>query len=68
MTAQAMSTSAMSTPTHSWRDDLDERDRRLIANCEAYAQGDPAGMPGHSLALIIAQLARLLDELEQRPR
>jgi hypothetical protein len=34
---------------------FDERQRRLIDNCRAYADSDPAGLPGHQLMLIIAQ-------------
>lgn len=45
-----------------WRTLLfDERQRRLIEDCQIYAQNDPAGMPGHNLALIIAKFADLLD-------
>lgn len=40
---------------------LDERQRRLIANCRDYALNDPAGVPGHNLMLIIAQMAEMLD-------
>jgi hypothetical protein len=45
-----------------WRRHLDTRERRLVKNCRIYAQNDPAGMPGHALALIIAKLADLLDK------
>lgn len=34
-----------------------DRELRLIQNCMNYAQGDPAGLPGHNLMLIIAKLA-----------
>jgi len=45
-----------------WRCKFDDRQKRLIKNCRDYASGDPAGMPGHNLALIIAKMADLLDE------
>lgn len=44
-----------------WRSVFDERQRRLIANCCVYADNDPAGLPGHNLMLIIAQMAEMLD-------
>lgn len=37
---------------------LDEREQRLINNCLQYADGDPAGLPGHDLMIVIAKLAR----------
>lgn len=40
-----------------------ERDRRLIYNCEVYAANDPAGLPGHNLMLIVAQLDEFIGEL-----
>lgn len=42
---------------------LDEREQRLVANCCAYAEGDPAGLPGHNLMIIIAKLKAQADEL-----
>jgi hypothetical protein len=45
-----------------WLSNFDERQRRLIANARQYASGDPAGLPGHQLILIIAKMADLLDE------
>jgi hypothetical protein len=42
---------------------LDEREQRLVANCCAYAEGDPAGLPGHDLMIIIAKLIAQADEL-----
>ena len=44
-----------------WRGIFDERQRRLIKNCCAYADNDPAGLPGHQLMLIIAEMASILD-------
>ena len=44
-----------------WRDGFDNRQRRLIENCQIYAQNDPAGLPGHDLMLIVSNLADLLD-------
>jgi hypothetical protein len=45
------------------RENFDERQRRLIYNCRAYANSDPAGLPGHQLMLIVSKMADLLDEL-----
>lgn len=36
-----------------------ERERKLIGNCIRYAENDPAGMPGHNLAVLIAKLAKV---------
>lgn len=47
-----------------WLEALDERDRRLVQNCTAYANGNPAGLPGHQLMLIINTMAQLLDNAE----
>ncbi len=33
-----------------------ERELRLILNCIEYRDGDPAGLPGHNLMLLIAKL------------
>jgi hypothetical protein len=48
-----------------WQVGFDERQRRLIANCRAYAKNDPAGLPAHNLMVIIAQMASLLDGVDQ---
>ncbi len=45
----------------SWRQRCDARQLRLIRNCQEYAAGDPAGLPGHQLLLIVARLVELLD-------
>lgn len=45
-----------------WRNQFDERQRRLIKNCSIYAENDPAGLPGHNLMLIIAKMASILDQ------
>lgn len=42
---------------------LDEREQRLVANCCAYAAGDPAGLPGHNLMIVIAKLNAQMDDL-----
>lgn len=57
---QAERTKGIWTFSH-WRDRLDNRQRRLIENCQIYAQNDPAGLPGHNLMLIVSNLADLLD-------
>ena len=33
------------------------RELRLVANCVEYRDGDPAGLPGHNLMLLVAKLA-----------
>lgn len=34
-----------------------ERELRLVRNCVEYQDGDPAGLPGHNLMLLVAKLA-----------
>ena len=42
-------------------DDLNDtytpRQLRLVRNCIEYANGDPAGLPGHQLMLLVAEVA-----------
>lgn len=45
-------------------DELTEREARLIKNCLDYASGDPAGLPGHNLMILVAKLARRKVQLE----
>lgn len=46
-----------------WTDQLDTREREQIAHAIAYSKEHAAsGTPGHSLFLLIAKLARILDE------
>ncbi len=33
------------------------RELRLVRNCVEYRYGDPAGLPGHNLMLLVANLA-----------
>ena len=47
--------------TTDWLKHFDDRQRRLIANCRLYTKSDPAGVPGHNLMIIIADMADLLD-------
>lgn len=49
-----------------WLSHFDDRAQRLIRNCRQYAASDPAGVPGHQLMLIIAQMADMLSEAEDR--
>lgn len=35
-----------------------KRELRLIANCQEYAEGDPAGLPGHNLMMLVDKLIR----------
>lgn len=43
-----------------WHDEFNERQLRLIKNCQNYVLNDPAGLPGHQLMLIIAKLVGVL--------
>ncbi len=47
-----------------WKTKFDERQQRLIKNCEDYEANDPAGVPGHNLMLIIAKMSLMLDKME----
>lgn len=40
---------------------FDEREMRLIRNCRAYADNDPAGLPGHNLMIIVAKLSKVAE-------
>lgn len=40
---------------------FEQREVRLIRNCQVYAASDPAGLPGHNLMLIVDKLARAAD-------
>lgn len=63
------------TPVHSetpnpppqWMADLSEREQMQILHAREYARkwGD-AGIPGHSQLLIMARLAKKLDDIEYR--
>lgn len=44
---------------------LDERQRRLIKNCVNYRDGDPAGLPGHNLMIIIAEMHDAIVQQEK---
>lgn len=39
---------------------LSAREHALIDNCRQYAQGEPAGLPGHNLMIVVAKLANAL--------
>lgn len=45
---------------NSLREVFSERELQLILNCDSYARGKPAGLPGHNLMLIISSLINLL--------
>lgn len=49
---------------NNWTGAFDERNRHLICNCQAYAANDPAGLPGHQLMLVVAQMAEMLTAAE----
>lgn len=44
-----------------WKDVFNERELRLISNCQNYAMDDPAGLPGHNLMMIIDKFCKELD-------
>ncbi len=44
-----------------WQRLFDERQLRLIENCKAYGENDPAGLPGHNLMLIIHKMEGILQ-------
>lgn len=44
------------------REMFNEREARLINNCQKYAHNDPAGLPGHNLMIIVSKLLFLLEE------
>lgn len=44
-----------------WKDVFNERELRLISNCQNYAMDDPAGLPGHNLMIIIDKFCKELD-------
>jgi len=66
--ARKGSDSCYALPWPDWRSAFGERERRLIENCQVYAQNDPAGMPGHALALIVSQFADILDQDRAKSR
>lgn len=46
-----------------WRFSFDERQREAIGASVMYDESYPgAGLPGHSLLMIVAKMSRLLDE------
>lgn len=45
-----------------WRGELSEREQLQVEMSEFYADRfSPAGVPGHTLMMLVAKLARLLD-------
>ncbi len=50
-----------------WMGDLSERDNAEIAFCKVYARDFAHGTIGHNSMLIIARLAKKLDEAEAAP-
>lgn len=61
--AQEAEVRAFLATGQNWFRHFDERQQRLIKNCCAYSQGDPAGLPGHNLMIIVSKMALLLDEV-----
>lgn len=50
-----------------WLFYFDDRQRKLIKNCQDYASRDPAGLPGHNLMMIISRMADLLNDVKLAP-
>ncbi len=42
---------------------LTERESKLISNCTLYAANDPAGLPGHQLALLVDKLYGHIEQI-----
>jgi hypothetical protein len=40
-----------------------DRELDLTDNCKVYANNNPAGMPGHNLAILVAKLSQQSDFL-----
>jgi hypothetical protein len=52
----------MDNQSTGWRTQLaDERERKTLTHCEVYPE-DPFGDVGHNLKMLVAKLARMLDE------
>lgn len=49
-------------PDNKWQSYFDSRQKKLIENCKTYAANNPAGVPGHNLMVIVAIMARILDD------
>ena len=54
-------------PPPQWMADLDARENVQIAHAREYARKwSSAGVPGHGQFMLIARLAKKLDDFEQR--
>jgi hypothetical protein len=51
-----------------WLDTFTEREQGLIRNACAYADGRPAGLPGHNLMIIIGKMRDLLVEAKEESK
>ena len=50
-----------------WIDKLSERQRDAIRACVAYSKDhSAAGLPGHSLVILVAELVNIIEEIEER--
>ena len=57
-------TGPMAAPAK-WKGDLSEREQAQIAHAKAYTRlWQEAGVPGHGQFVLIAKLAKKLDDLE----
>ena len=43
-------------------DTFDDRQMGLINDCNVYANGDPSGLPGHNIMIIVSKLHTMLKE------
>jgi hypothetical protein len=51
-----------------WLKELDERQRKEVEFALIYADGFAHGTDGHNRLLLIAKLARMLDEAENKTK
>lgn len=65
MTRTEWEAEPLSEPPAQWKGDLSEREQIQIAHAQEYARiWGSAGVPGHGQFLLIAKLAKKLDDLE----
>jgi hypothetical protein len=54
----------MNSDTPEWMQELEPREFSEVRHCQNYAIS-PFGTDGHSRIMVVAKLARLLDEMER---
>jgi hypothetical protein len=66
-----MSTKSRYTVANSTSEiEFTERDLRIMENCKDYYDGDPAGLPGHNLMMIIGKLMHeyaIMEDMVELP-